>query len=101
MVLLPLQGAFFHILTDCCRREVATPSDKRGKVTQEVLQGIRVLKFFTWERPFLEQIQAIRKEEVALILKRSLITALVLAISFLCASSRALLPLLFTVSITS
>ncbi|KAJ1344932.1 hypothetical protein BSLG_000447 [Batrachochytrium salamandrivorans] len=85
----PLQGRIFHILT-AVRREVAPLSDKRVKVTQEVLQGIRVLKFFTWERPFLEQIQAIRKKEVALILKRSLITALVLAISFsvpvLCAS---------------
>ena len=39
-------------------------SDKRIKMTQEVLTGVRVIKLYGWERAFLDKIAAIRLQEV-------------------------------------
>ena len=69
ILLTPLQGYLWRLLSNI-RKASATTSDARIKTTQEVLQGIRVIKFFTWEIPFLNKIGDIRKIEVAYILRR-------------------------------
>jgi ATP-binding cassette subfamily C (CFTR/MRP) protein 1 len=33
-------------------------------LTQEILQGVRFVKYFGWETSFLERIQNIRKKEI-------------------------------------
>ena len=38
-------------------------TDKRSKLLQEMLSGIRVIKFFSWEVPFLKRIAEYRKLE--------------------------------------
>ena len=38
--------------------------DTRVKITNEVLQGIRVIKFFAWENSFRDSINAIREMEL-------------------------------------
>ncbi|KAL5035647.1 hypothetical protein RTP6_003309 [Batrachochytrium dendrobatidis] len=81
VVLGPMQGKIYRILNNI-RREVAPLADKRVKTTQEVFQGIRVIKFFNWEKPFLKQIQEIRKKEIALILRQNVITAFVMTLTF-------------------
>jgi ATP-binding cassette, subfamily C (CFTR/MRP), member 10 len=40
-----------------------THKDERVKVVNEMLLGIRVVKFFTWESEFKEKIDGIRSEE--------------------------------------
>ena len=46
-----------HLLTN--------PSlDKRAKLLQEILGGIRVIKFFSWEIPFLKRIGDFRTNEI-------------------------------------
>jgi ATP-binding cassette, subfamily C (CFTR/MRP), member 1 len=64
------------------RKNVAPITDSRVKFTQEVIEGIRVLKYFTWETPFREQIESLRSQELALNLKRALIQAFVMMIAF-------------------
>ncbi|KAF0712964.1 hypothetical protein As57867_004566, partial [Aphanomyces stellatus] len=49
------------------RRQVLTVQAERVKLTNEILQGVRVVKLYAWE-PFLEaQIAAIRVRELALL----------------------------------
>ncbi|GLE01066.1 hypothetical protein PINS_up009879 [Pythium insidiosum] len=48
------------------RRKISTISAQRVKLTNEVLQGIRVVKFYGWEESILAQIQRVREEEVLL-----------------------------------
>jgi ATP-binding cassette, subfamily C (CFTR/MRP), member 1 len=64
------------------RKTVAPITDSRVKFTQEVIEGIRILKYFTWETPFKDQIQSLRSKELELILKRALIQAFVMTIAF-------------------
>ena len=40
-------------------------TDKRAKLLQEVLAGMKVIKFFAWEVPFLEKISGFRKREMS------------------------------------
>ncbi|OJA17096.1 hypothetical protein AZE42_12735, partial [Rhizopogon vesiculosus] len=42
-------------------------TDKRSKLLQELLSGIRVIKFFSWEVPFLKRISEYRQNEMAYI----------------------------------
>ena len=55
--------------------------DKRTKLTNEVLNGIKVLKLNAWESPFEENIAAVRDKEISTIKKAAYITG-GLAVSF-------------------
>jgi len=44
-------------------------SDKRIKAITEVLQNIRIVKFFAWENSFVSRIMSIRWEEISLFIK--------------------------------
>ncbi|PRP88412.1 hypothetical protein PROFUN_03326 [Planoprotostelium fungivorum] len=47
-------------------KEVMENRDKRVEATNEVLNGIRIIKLFAWESSFSERIVAIRQTELAL-----------------------------------
>ncbi|KAJ3181645.1 hypothetical protein HDU85_003589 [Gaertneriomyces sp. JEL0708] len=81
VVLTPLQGRIVKRL-GVIRKTVAPLTDKRVKLIQEILAGIRVIKMFAWERPFLSKTGSIRKQEIAQIFKRSILSAFVTALSF-------------------
>ena len=63
VILTPLQGkimkSLFHI-----RRKSMMWTDKRAKLLQELLGGMKLIKFFAWESPFLERIAGYRKNEM-------------------------------------
>lgn len=40
-------------------------TDKRAKLLQELLGGMKIIKFFGWEIPFLERIFGFRRQEMA------------------------------------
>ena len=42
------------------RRKVAIQTDERVKIMNEVLAGMRVIKMYCWEKPFIELIKRIR-----------------------------------------
>ncbi|CAD5214570.1 unnamed protein product [Bursaphelenchus okinawaensis] len=46
--------------------------DERLKLTNEVLNGIKIVKLYAWEKPMMDQINELRKAEVNLIRKASL-----------------------------
>lgn len=47
VVFAPLQGILFKHLS-LVRREIAPITDQRIKLTNEILAGIRVIKYFAW-----------------------------------------------------
>lgn len=49
------------------RKKAMVWTDKRVKLLQEVLSGMRIVKFMAWELPFLEKIRSIRRLEVTYI----------------------------------
>ena len=63
LIAMPLLGRAVKILF---RRRVAINkiTDQRVSLTQEILQGVRFVKYFGWETSFLERIQNIRKKEI-------------------------------------
>ena len=68
--------------------------DERIKVTNEVLNGIKVLKLYSWERAFREKIEGIRSRETRLLRNAAFLGAIG-SISWFCAPylvSCALLP---------
>jgi ATP-binding cassette subfamily C (CFTR/MRP) protein 1 len=69
LLLTPLQAYLWRILSTI-RKEGAVVTDSRIKTTQEVLTGIRVIKFFTWENPFLQKIEELRTKEISYVYRR-------------------------------
>lgn len=47
------------------RRKSMEWTDKRAKLLQELLGGMKVIKFFAWEVPFLARITQYRRNEMA------------------------------------
>ncbi|KAI9439890.1 ABC transporter [Lactarius indigo] len=66
IVLAPIQGkimkSFFSL-----RRKTMEWTDKRAKLLQELLGGIKLIKFFAWEVPFLKRVAGFRKHEMSYI----------------------------------
>jgi ABC-type bacteriocin/lantibiotic exporter with double-glycine peptidase domain len=56
-------------------------TDKRAKLLQELLGGMKVIKFFAWEIPFLERISNYRKREMAYVFILSFFSVLGLTTS--------------------
>ncbi|KAJ3255913.1 hypothetical protein HK103_005829 [Boothiomyces macroporosus] len=81
VILGPLQKTLMQKLRTI-RKTSAPITDSRVKLTQEILEGIRVIKYFTWELPFKKEVEKLRDQEVKLALKRSLIQAFVSTIAF-------------------
>lgn len=63
LIAMPLLGQAVKMLF---RRRVAINkiTDQRVSLTQEILQGVRFVKYFGWETSFLERIQNIRRKEI-------------------------------------
>ena len=88
-MLTPLQSFLWRSLAHI-RKETAAMTDARIKATQEVLQGIRVIKFFSWEIPYIKKIGDIRLKEISYVKRKGFIQAFVTTIAFsipiICAS---------------
>ncbi|KAL4940284.1 hypothetical protein BDV06DRAFT_196970 [Aspergillus oleicola] len=63
------------------RRNINKLTDQRVSLTQEILQGVRFVKFFGWESSFLDRLKEIRKREI-----RSIQTLLAVRNAILCVS---------------
>ena len=44
--------------------ELMKQKDKRSKLMDEILNGIKIIKLYSWENPFREKVQRVRDEEV-------------------------------------
>lgn len=63
------------------RRKAMIWTDKRAKLIQELLGGMRIIKFFAWEIPYLEKIRQIRHQELKKIRSLLIIRALTMAVA--------------------
>ncbi|KAL4963701.1 ATP-binding cassette transporter YOR1 [Aspergillus stella-maris] len=63
------------------RRSINKLTDQRVSLTQEILQGVRFVKFFGWESSFLDRLKEIRTREI-----RSIQTLLAVRNAILCVS---------------
>ncbi|KAL4888888.1 P-loop containing nucleoside triphosphate hydrolase protein [Aspergillus ambiguus] len=63
------------------RRNINKLTDQRVSLTQEILQGVRFVKFFGWESSFLQRLEEIRQREI-----RSIQTLLAVRNAILCVS---------------
>jgi len=57
------------------RRKVLKHSDARVKMMNEILTGIRIIKFYAWERPFGKEVETIRAKEMDALTKMSYVVA--------------------------
>jgi ABC-type multidrug transport system fused ATPase/permease subunit len=74
------------------RREVIRFSDLRVRVMNELLTGIRIVKFYAWERPFGRQVANLRDQELKALTKLAYVSAL--GFSFLVISAPIIQPIL-------
>ncbi|KAF9430894.1 hypothetical protein BGZ76_000670 [Entomortierella beljakovae] len=85
----PLQGKIVQLLS-VVRRKSTVITDARVKLTQEVLQGMRVIKFYGWEDAFLKKLEDLRNKELkyvrTLLISRSGIAAVNLTVPVLAAT---------------
>ena len=63
VILTPIQGKIMKTLMSIRRRTMVW-TDKRAKLLQELLGGMKLIKFFAWENPFLDRIGGYRKREM-------------------------------------
>jgi ABC-type multidrug transport system fused ATPase/permease subunit len=69
IVTIPLNNIVF-VLINKLRKEKLIFTDQRVKLMNELLAGIRIIKYYAWEKAFNEKITSIRNSEL-LILKKS------------------------------
>ncbi|KAI9326765.1 P-loop containing nucleoside triphosphate hydrolase protein [Zopfochytrium polystomum] len=76
----PVTSALYRMLSKV-RRSIAPLTDKRVKLTTEALTGIRAIKYFAWEAPFLQRIEEVRILEIAQVRRRGFLYAIVTTIA--------------------
>jgi ABC-type multidrug transport system fused ATPase/permease subunit len=64
----PVTGVVFGIVFKIRLIKMKT-TDARVKLMNEILQGIRIIKYYAWESAFVQKIMAIRTEELWLVAK--------------------------------
>merc|ERR1719285_1658914 len=64
------------------RVETATKTDKRIRLMNEIINGMKVIKMYTWEEPFARLVHKARKEEIGVIRKTAFFRAFNLTFSF-------------------
>ena len=75
IVLVPFNGFIFTMLNDVRRKKVGF-SDVRVKLMNEILAGIRVIKFYAWEKAFSVKIRESRNKELIELKKLAYIIAI-------------------------
>ncbi|KAJ1437218.1 hypothetical protein B484DRAFT_416639 [Ochromonadaceae sp. CCMP2298] len=78
VVILPLNAHFLISLSKLKELNLAL-TDRRVKLTNEVLQGIRAIKSYNWEAPFSAQLDDIRKQELECLKKAANIRAVLVS----------------------
>jgi ABC-type multidrug transport system fused ATPase/permease subunit len=74
--LIPLQSRVFRIIAAKRKTQLAL-TDKRVKMQNEALSGIKIIKLNAWEAPMLASISAVRAEELAVARNLAYINAFV------------------------
>jgi ABC-type multidrug transport system fused ATPase/permease subunit len=81
-----LAGLAFMFLNGCVSVRIAksqfaiqrlllSTMDSRIKLINEIMQAIRIVKYYAWERSFVKRVKGIRDAEMGLLLQKVLLTA--------------------------
>ncbi|BGP12105.1 Transporter of the ATP-binding cassette (ABC) [Rhodosporidiobolus nylandii] len=71
--IMPIQG-WIGKLYNKYQLQLLAAADQRLTLTTEVISQIRIVKYFAWERKFLEKMDITRRKELASLWKRALTT---------------------------
>lgn len=63
LIALPL-GSYGTKVLDDCQSALLTDKDNRISVVQEAIHGIKIVKWFAWEKEFMERISTARRKEI-------------------------------------
>jgi ABC-type bacteriocin/lantibiotic exporter with double-glycine peptidase domain len=63
LLLLPFNLVMVRYLTVIRKRLIAW-TDQRVKLVTEVIHGIKAIKLYAWEEPFMDRVKALRAKEV-------------------------------------
>uniref|UniRef100_A0A8C6FJT4 ATP binding cassette subfamily C member 11 n=1 Tax=Moschus moschiferus TaxID=68415 RepID=A0A8C6FJT4_MOSMO len=85
LLILPLQIFLTRKLLES-QNHTSEVSDQRIRVTSEVLTSIKLIKMYTWEKPFTKVIKDLRKKETKLLERCGFIQSLTTVILFLAPS---------------
>ena len=73
--LIPINGKIFVLLNQIRKKKVKV-TDIRVKLMNEILSGIRVIKYYAWESAFSEKIEIVREEELQLLKQLAYVVAI-------------------------
>ncbi|XP_040888393.1 ATP-binding cassette sub-family C member 4-like [Toxotes jaculatrix] len=93
-LMLPVQ-TWFGKLFGIFRSRTAVLTDKKIRIMNEVVSGIRIIKMYAWEKPFSALVTEVRRQEIRQILNSSYLRGLNMASFF--ASSKIIVFVTFTV----
>mmetsp|Transcript_5471 Transcript_5471/g.6020 ORF Transcript_5471/g.6020 Transcript_5471/m.6020 type:complete len:1426 (+) Transcript_5471:82-4359(+) len=74
VILAPINVVIFSVVSKM-RRKVLKYSDLRVKMVNEILNGIRVIKFYAWEKPFGKEVGKIRGAEMKALTQLAYVSA--------------------------
>jgi ABC-type multidrug transport system fused ATPase/permease subunit len=77
ILMVPINGFVMKKMT-ALQKVLMQTKDKRVKIMNEVLNGIRLIKFFAWERSFIKKINQVREQELKTMIDGAVYRALVL-----------------------
>ncbi|KAM5207787.1 ATP-binding cassette sub-family C member 11 isoform 2-T5 [Hipposideros larvatus] len=75
LLVLPLMGFLTNLVVEI-QHKTSEVSDQRIRVTSEILTCIKMIKMYTWEKPFAKIIKDLRRKERRLLEKSGLIQSL-------------------------
>ena len=66
------------------RKEMLKHTDARVKLSTEIVTGIKAIKLYAWEDPYVQRIGELREQELKQIRRTQLLTALNTAVFMVC-----------------
>lgn len=82
------------------RKEMLKHTDARVKLSTEIVTGIKAIKLYAWEDPYVERIGELRERELKQIRKTQLLTALNTAV-FMVKDTAGIVTLIVTLRVIS
>mmetsp|Transcript_1237 Transcript_1237/g.1594 ORF Transcript_1237/g.1594 Transcript_1237/m.1594 type:complete len:1397 (-) Transcript_1237:136-4326(-) len=97
IVLAPVNMCIFSMVGKL-RRKVLKYSDLRVKIMNEILSGIRIIKFYAWEKPFGKEVGKMREKELKALTGLAYVSAV--GFSFILLSAPIVQPVLVFLTYT-